>query len=252
MANLLELTINALDKIREQLAVEVDDFKQENQKFRQENAMFGENISKFHAEIEVLNLQINQLTQSNTALSATQEKLTLLTKNYEELNGTLFEKVAKFAGIKSSMSLEIENLKRVGGVLQSTVLTLSETVLADDDQRSLFRAKLEAFLSNSLASFDQVAERICKAERELAIAQIALDLSNKRYEGLIDRHTEQVDKLEKMSSLAQIKPGDTSALPIMSGTQLFMFHHQKTVREHAIGLISAIDDNRLIPYTAKM
>ncbi|CZI33469.1 Uncharacterised protein [Legionella pneumophila] len=54
------------------------------------------------------------------------------------------------------------------------------------------------FLSNKEQSFNDVAQRICEAERELCLVKEELNFSNKRYQELLERQEEVVNRLEQL------------------------------------------------------
>ncbi|HIF0302623.1 TPA: hypothetical protein ACXYLJ_002929 [Legionella pneumophila] len=52
--------------------------------------------------------------------------------------------------------------------------------------------------TNKEKSFDQVAERICEAERKLSVVTKQLEESNQRYRKLLDRQEQQIIRLEQI------------------------------------------------------
>jgi hypothetical protein len=216
LADILQLTIDALDKIRQELANEIDRFKLEN--FR-----LSENVSDLGTKVDSLSTQVVLFAETEKLLEADRKRLEqtsltlketvgensfLLEKTHKELvqvkseyqqsQQQLCAKVVELQEVRSSMELEVEKAKQVGSILNGTVVNLSKTVLTDKTQRQEFQAKLETFVTDEKASFHQVAERICKAEEELDIVKEQLKQSNDRYQKLLTRHEDQVIRLEKM------------------------------------------------------
>ena len=211
LAKVLELTITALDEIREQLATEIDKFKQENSKF-------SSNLSKLDKEIGLLNEELKQLDTTKEALNRTKDKLAGLTHDHELLNNDMGKKVAELAGVKSAMGLEIKRLTDVSAVLKGTVETLLPSLISDEAQRAVFQTKMEAFLRDSSTSFNAVADRICQAEQDLSVCRAALEQSNKCYKQLLGRHEAQVDKLEKICEKQSLEQGKNT-VPVIPLTK---------------------------------
>lgn len=216
LADILQFTIDALDKIRQELAHEIE-------RFRQENFKLSENVGNLGEQVESLSTQVEMLSETEKLLKADRDKLELTSQNLEKSvgdNKVLLEKVNKelvqvrdeyqqsqhqlclkvseLQEVRSAMELEVEKAKQVGTILNGTVTNLSKTVLTDKTQREEFQAKLETFVTDEKASFHQVAERICKAEEELEIVKEQLKQSNDRYKQLLDKHENQVKRLEKI------------------------------------------------------
>ncbi len=240
LVSALELAINVLDNIREQLSVEIDRFKQENQKFTA-------SLGQLHLEITALSEQVLQLSTTEEALNATQNKLRQLTQDHEEINIAFAHRMTELEGVKRSMGLEIDRLSKVGVVLNGAVDSLVKTVIVDEHNRAEFQAKLDHFLKDSKAGFDQIAERICQAEQELVVVKADLERSNSRYEQLLDRQAVQVDQLEKMTTAAthrQAKPVCSLSHGLKNS---IMFREMNTVTKHGV-VSECSQDDELIDY----
>jgi uncharacterized phage infection (PIP) family protein YhgE len=190
LGEMLGETITTLNRIRQQFSEEVE-------RLRGENDKLAISVEEINGHSKKLSEEVAQLTSTSTDMGATQEKLAQLTMEYEMLNKALQDKVAELARVKSEMRLENQRLRAIGQTLQGTVETLSKTVVGDETQRAAFQSKLDAFLADSVASFDKVADRICEAESKLALVRMELELSNERYGKLLDRYAIQLKRLEK-------------------------------------------------------
>lgn len=216
LADLLQVTIDALDRICQELKVEVE-------KFAKENVKLAENVSNLQDEVGTLTNQVELFIATQKLLRETridlektakslqesvEDQTQLLQKNEELLTQVkhdfevnqqqLSEKVAELQEVREAMGLEVEKVRVVGDVLLGTVTNLSSTVVSDTAQRDAFKKKLEEFLSDKGASFDKAADRICKAEQELGVAKRALVESTERYKELLDRQEEQVARLAEI------------------------------------------------------
>ncbi|HAU1397863.1 TPA: LegC2/C7 family Dot/Icm T4SS effector [Legionella pneumophila] len=216
LVDLLDTVISTLDILREQLALEID-------AFQKENARLTQNVDQFCEQINTLKSEISKLTDTEKALRATQIELELTTKTlkgsieeqsqvlentqkeleqvvlaYKDNQNQLSDKIKELDEVKVKMSKEVDQAQTLALVLRSTVEALSKTVIADEEQRTSFQLRLNEFLTNKEKSFDQVAERICEAERKLSVVTKQLEESNQRYRKLLDRQEQQIIRLEQI------------------------------------------------------
>lgn len=216
LVDLLDTVISTLDLLREQLAIEID-------AFQKENARLTQNVDQFCEQINTLKSEISKLNDTEKALRATQIELELTAKTlkgsieeqsqvleitqkeleqvvlaYKDNQNQLSEKIKELDEVKVKMSKEVEQAQTLSLVLRSTVEALSKTVIADEEQRTSFQLRLNDFLTNKEKSFDQVAERICEAERKLSVVTKQLEESNQRYRKLLDRQEQQIIRLEQI------------------------------------------------------
>ena len=216
LVDLLDTVISTLDLLREQLAIEID-------AFQKENARLTQNVDQFCEQINTLKSEISKLTDTEKVLRATQIDLELTAKTlkdsieeqsqvlentqkeleqvvlaYKDNQNQLSDKIKELDEVKVKMSKEVDQAQTLSLVLKSTVEALSKTVIADEEQRTSFQLKLNEFLTNKEKSFDQVAERICEAERKLSVVTKQLEESNQRYRKLLDRQEQQIIRLEQI------------------------------------------------------
>ncbi len=193
LASVLEFTITALDTIRQQLAAEIEQFKEANK-------TLALNIDDLHAEMNTLSEKVALLSTTEALLSATEKKLTQLTTDYETTNRAFETKVTELEAMKLSMGQEIEQLKKISVVLDGTVRTFTETYITESADRKAFQLRLDAFLADGKASFDQIVLRICQAEHDLVGVKNELAKSTEQYKKLLLWQEVQVNKLEKLAT----------------------------------------------------
>lgn len=227
LADVLEVTISALDTIRAKFAEEIDKFKTQNLKLTDNIYLLTEQMESLSNQVEVfveteklLRITKEELEKTTETLRGSIEQQTqLIEKNqkelekvkhqYERSQSQLSEKIIELSTVRTSLSLEVEKAKKVASTLQGTVHTLAGAVIEDTNQRDAFKSRLDSFLTNKEVSFDQVADRICNAERELATVKDELKRSNERHTELLDRHEQQVLRLERINDAVveeQLKP----------------------------------------------
>lgn len=216
LADLLMLTINALEKIASDLRVEIE-------KFAIENTKLADSVTELQSEVESLSNQVELFIKTQDLLRETRndlektaeslktsvvEQTDLLNKNqlmleqvkvdYEKNEKQLSAKIAELLSVRKAMDLEVERAKLVANTLEGTVLSLTGTVIKDGEQRVQFQENLDKFLKDKEGGFDKVATRICAAEAELEQVKNQLSDSTQRYKELLDRQEEQVTRLEQL------------------------------------------------------
>jgi predicted nucleic acid-binding Zn-ribbon protein len=228
LADVLQITIDALDKIRQALANEIEKFKLENFRLQENINNLGDQVESLSTQV-VLYIETEKLLRatkddlertSQTLQTSVDEQSDLLKRNQQELEQIkkdyaksqeqLSDKVAELHGVREKMTAELEKAKKVGSTLQGALQTLTGTVLEDKQHRESYEQRLKTFLTEENASFDQVAERISKTEEELAAVKDELKRTNEEYRELLARQEAQVLRLEKMEKdnpdLENIKP----------------------------------------------
>ncbi|KGP63454.1 membrane protein [Legionella norrlandica] len=267
LADVLQITIDALDEIRKKFAEEI-------QKFKKENTRLTENIDRLDSQVESLTTQVElfmetekllrkfkndleettrQLQESASKqtdlLERNQKELSQVVKEYERSQKQLATKVAELHEVRTSLGLEVEKAKIVANTLQGAVQTLSGTVIADQEKRASFQKQLDGFLNAKEISFDQVAERICQAEEELRMVQEELRRSNERYNELLKRHEAQVDRLDKMVDRAveigQVAESDKENIKL-GNDNLGLYRYGLYCNEKKIPAVSIPDDTHTV------
>ncbi|CAM2837680.1 inclusion membrane protein A [Legionella steigerwaltii] len=214
VAEILELTIGALDSIRKKLAVEIDKFKEENEKLAQ-------NITRLNEEVETLSAQVEVYVETEKLLRKTKEKLEEtaaslkqdLEKQNEQFQATqkellkaqdehskslllLSQKTSELSEVRKSMGTELDKAKKIATSLEGTVKVLSTAAISDTSQRQAFQEKLNSFLTDKSASFDEVTERMSKAESELSLVKSELKASTERFNKLLELQEKQLLRLQ--------------------------------------------------------
>ncbi|KTD11888.1 inclusion membrane protein A [Legionella gratiana] len=215
MADLLELTINALNVIREQLAIEIS-------KFAQENKRLTENIDALSKQIDAVDKQVRATSKINETLTMTkeglehvaqtltegvtqqtdllqraQEKLNFINEAYGSSQKELAEKILEVQKVRTELGEDLNRAKVMIDTLGMAISEFSSTINNEEKQKA-FQEKLDVFLQDKESSFLQIAERICAAEQKLVIVQKELETANVRYQELLERQGKQIDRLESL------------------------------------------------------
>lgn len=239
LADVLQLTIDALETIRKKLAEEIEKFKSENIKLAKHVVDLGDQIGTLGTQIECYVETEKMLRSTKDSLEETavqlkkstsdqaelikknQEELVAVTAAYSKSQEQLSDKIIELTTVKVEMGCEVEKAKNIASVLSGAVSTLSGTVVEDEVQRKAFQAKLDSFLTDKKASFDKVADRIFDAEKELLTVKDELrnvkdelTRSLKSQEVLLDRQEKHIARLEAIPSktiAVVVKPKDEAA-----------------------------------------
>lgn len=239
LADVIEVAVAALEKLRIKFAKEIEKFKKENAKLINNVKDLGNQIISLGNEVISLTAttkrlfafqeELEETTQTLKDSAEKQEELaeqrqielTQIKLDCEKTQELLCEKVQELNEVKKSFQVEVEKTKVLGEVLKGTVNTMADVVLKSGDQQQQFKDKLENFLSDKEASFHLVADRICDAEKELSVVKNELVQSNDRYQELLTYHKSLLEQQEaQVSRLEQIHRVDFSdkdkAQPVLS------------------------------------
>lgn len=227
LADVLQLTIISLEKIRDQFAAEIEKFKRENDRLVQNVRDLGEKIITLGNEIAGLTMTSKLLKESKIELERTavalrvdleeqkeandqtRTELQQVTRDYEKNEANLKAKVHELEEVERSMQLELDKTRTIGEILQGTVNTLSGAVLNKDaDKRASFQEQIQA-LTDRTESLDKVTTKITEAEAELARQTAALQTCNQQHKALnefqadlVKQQREQVQRMQEFSNTA--------------------------------------------------
>lgn len=221
LADLLELTINALDNIRQKLTDEVQKFSAENLKLQEHNLQLGVQLEKLGKEIQVaaqLSISLKktkeeleeatlglreQIAEQSDLLHINQAELKKVTEEYHSSQITLSEKISEFAKIKTELELELEKTQKVAATLQATVSQLADTVIVDKQYQQEFKERLEQFFQDKEQSFDSIVGRFGESEKKLALTEEKLKQCNEEYQAHIKEMRLQIERLTKLADRRQ-------------------------------------------------
>ncbi|WP_428412050.1 LegC2/C7 family Dot/Icm T4SS effector, partial [Legionella sp.] len=166
IADVLVLTIQSLDIIRQKLASEVE-------KFQQENTRLTLNINKLSDETYDLSVQIESYMITEKHLRQNKEQLELraeelkkdlvlnqqqyettaneieaLKQQHERCTQLLTLQIDELTVKRKELEDELEKTRKLTSTLQVAVQTLSSTVINDAQQRDAFQKRLEYFVKN--------------------------------------------------------------------------------------------------------
>jgi ABC-type transporter Mla subunit MlaD len=224
LADILEITINALETIRIKLADEIKKFKVENIKLAQQVNNLGNQIETLDSQVqcyiatekilcatkeklEQTEYELKQsVTDQSRLLEENQEQLKAVTGEYKRSQEQLSEKIEELNSVKVKMKLEVEKAQKIAVTLQGAVSTLSGTVISDKKQRQDFQNRLDDFITDKEKSFDQVAARICDTEQELSsvkdelkFVKEELNRSLEYHKYLLNEQGAQIDRLKAVN-----------------------------------------------------
>jgi DNA repair exonuclease SbcCD ATPase subunit len=186
LASLLELTITALDKIRQQLADEVA-------KFSAENNRLHENVNNLKNRIKELGIEIAAAAELSKGLKTTKDELEKTVSEIKEKLGVQSEQLTRaqneldkaseeyktaeqqmtnrineLTTIKAELQTELEQLKKITNEISNSFNeALSNLTSLDENERKEYEKRLADFIANE-ASFTAImaSENKLKATQE--------------------------------------------------------------------------------------
>lgn len=165
----------------------------------------NENITNIIAPLtNALESIINDLNQIQENFNSQLDNLKQNIQNLNNENETLSETAKKFGALlvtKEELENEVQQLKRINETLHNTVGEISGVIIEDQAQHKEFINRLNTFLSDKNATFDQITKRICEAEKELEIVNKELEKNNQRYTNLLNNHEKLIQRQENLSNL---------------------------------------------------
>lgn len=218
LVDLLDTVISTLEILHQQLALEIESFQKENERMSKSIGELSGQITTLTSQITVLTdtekaLRFTQselertvktlkdsIAEQSQVLDETQKELKRVAQEYKNTQNQLADKITELDAVKQRLSKEVDQAQSIILVLRGTVEALSQSVIADGERRTAFQSRLNDFITNKEKSFDQVAERICEAERKLSAVTQQLEESNKRYRELLDRQELQIIRMEQMDA----------------------------------------------------
>lgn len=216
IADILELTIVALDNIRLRLAEEIGKFKEENLKLARQVSNLQDQVSTLGIQIEILQetesflrttkeklqkeaIELKKTVgQQSELLKKNQELLLVVSSDYKITQERLDKKIEELRVVREDMSAEITKTQKVSAVLQKAVTTLSDQVLEEQTQKQLFQRKLELLIADKEAGASKLLERMTTTHKELEGAKEDLRANNARNSELLSKQESLVKRLEEI------------------------------------------------------
>ncbi len=222
IADILEITIVALDTIRARLIDEVDKFTKENEKLAKQVISLQTNLSDLHMHIEAIQDIESDLRESQDKLKKeivelsknSKEEKELLRKKQEELDTTsivykktqeeLSKKIEELRRLREELATEITKTKNISEVLEKAVGTLSTQLIEEQKQKQEFERKLNSLIQGKEDAANRLIDNMSNTHQALKSAKEDLELNNKRHKELLAQQEELIKKLETID-LKQVR-----------------------------------------------
>lgn len=214
LAELLELTIMALDAIRQKLEQEVNNFTLENEKLHT-------NVNELHTKIAQLDVEIkathelalalektkteleqtttnltSKITEQSDLLDAHQQQLKLITEAYHSSQMELDKKIEELGQVKLDLEAELSIANALAQTLGATLQDVTASLIGDKEQQKEMHQRITTFLNHKEASFASVATRICAAEEQLQQRTAELERCNTQYKENLEEQARQIQQLK--------------------------------------------------------
>ena len=216
LGNVLISVIDSLNIISQQFSQAVADMTTENERLKANVDTLSEKVNTLtqtvtnlqsteeglrsvHTKLETTTTKITQSLDEQTSLAnASQSELNQVTLDLKKTKQQLAEKVTELELMKNELAIKVKKFESICSILNDALGTMSGTLITDKDSRVKFLQKLNDFISDTDASFDRIVDRICEAERQLAIVTEKLNLNNQLYQNLLNKQDNQLSRLEQI------------------------------------------------------
>ncbi|WP_298627904.1 LegC2/C7 family Dot/Icm T4SS effector [uncultured Legionella sp.] len=230
MATSLESVLDTMEHLRSKLAHQIDNFHQENERLINGIISLSSQIDKLttkskelaKTEQELRAIQVDLENLDKTLRISVEEQTERLTKNQQEIDSTsqafkanqdeLAKTTQELDAVRKNLGKVIEDNQNVTQIMKETVEKLAKLFILDDQTRNEFQLKLDDFLTNKEKTFNEIAARIYKANQQLSLTRDELNRTNLRYESLLKRQTEQLNKLDMPA-----RPSETDDSEVIIG-----------------------------------
>lgn len=217
LADLLELTITALDTIRQKLAEEVAKFAAENEKLAENVGLLSTKVEELSIEIEASAKLAQSLKETKDALDKTvkeletqaikqDELLNTHQKELEKLNGEYSDcqvkmaaNVVEFDRIKNGLEGELSNAKKMADYFNDLSQEMGKMLLKGNEHQEQYIARLTEVLDNEKANYAILAERWDAADAKFQHAQDELARTNEAHKAIVETQKIYTDRLETIA-----------------------------------------------------
>ncbi|MBL7480210.1 LegC2/C7 family Dot/Icm T4SS effector [Legionella bononiensis] len=244
LADLLQITINALEKIVESLQVEVE-------KFIVENAKLANNVTDLKSEVTSLTAQVELFVATQSLLRETrddldnaakkleesveaqtellvqnQSLLDTVRKEYQKNEEQLSAKIAELQAVTDEMDKKIKQANIVSTTLGGAVETMAQTLLQDEEKQAQFKKQLEGIIVHG-EGFHNIAERVCDAERKLAEITERLAVTQENMDQLLVVQEGHVKRMEQIVVKPDTENVDPNIKTVKGLHKHSIYKHQK-------------------------
>ncbi len=239
LADTLGVVIISLDKLREQLATEIEQFQLENEKLSVNVKDLGEEVQELVVQRKLLqeteralrqtNKELEQITDSlkdsikehTQLLEENEGQLILVRKNYAQAQSDLDKKIGELHQIKEDLGKKNNKLGLLNDHLQELLKKLlkefSGHLKISEQGQEDFKKEIKEIITNKIES---LVDRACKAEQELALLREKYKQLYEAHQNVIDRQENQVTRLEQLHDIKP-KPATVSQAQLLNGIGVY-------------------------------
>lgn len=255
MAISLEAVLDTMEELRLKLANQIENFHLENERLTngiidlssKVDTLSSQSKELMKMEQEFRAIQLELEDAEKTLHLSLKEKSELLQKNQHAIDTTknafavnqdeLSKTILELDAVRFTLGKTIADNQSVTVILKETVEKLAKSFILDETARNEFQTKLEHFITDKEKTFNEIAQRICKANQELSLVRDELNRTNLRYQSLLDRQASQLDRLDKSRSTdIKTQIDATEAAPIKNAHRIrkFGIHAIQNNSQHSI------------------
>ncbi len=189
----------SLEQLREDLKEQVKLLTSENEKFCKNIDNLQQEVGTLTTKVEVMSQEVAKLQAANVEYSTLNDQLKLLVNELEDKNNKL----------DHSLKGASETTQQLGSMMAN----LANYQIKDTKDRDLFLKGVINILEDKENIWENVSDRMSKAEMELVESNKKFTALNKLYSALLDRNEKLVSRFEKLMSHPVVKNLEAS-LPV--------------------------------------
>ncbi|EHL30548.1 hypothetical protein [Legionella drancourtii] len=218
-SDLLVNLIDLIDALHAQFKTEVDQLAVENMNLTNNVSRLNSEINQLTGKIATLNTTEGELRvvrdglnktleelkgtsgAQSVVLQQTQAQLNEVQQKYEQNHSTLSERIEELETLRSKLETDLKIAKNLANTLSDTVTVFTGTLRFNEEQRTLFLAKLHTFIDDEKLQFDQITQRMLETQKNLTSTLEETRSSNNHYAQMIEYQDSLIKKLEKVSEI---------------------------------------------------
>lgn len=216
IADVLDVTIQALDSICQRL-------EQQLKRFSDENTKLAQHVTRLEKEVSVLIDKIESLASLERSLCATKDKLQAtidqlqgsvevqsdllrrtqnelrrVTQEYQNAHEALVREVNTLNRTRERMDKGIDDVSQISDTLKNTIASMSETMAKEQERQDVFQERLESFLADKEVGLERVTGGFETTERQFSQVALQLESNHDLFNQVLRRQEEQLQRMERL------------------------------------------------------
>lgn len=237
LADVLQLTVEALAEIHKRLSAEIIRFKEQNLQFESQLSYLRETVQTLTQQVDkfqelecslavqqanleqkVYELE-NSLGGQDELLSQTQKELAKVKQDYEKNDILLSNVMADLQGVGQQMGVKLKQAEEDEAKLKDTLTHFTQIMLEDEKNSKDYQQQLENLLTEKKSEFNKLTTGFSQAKEHIVTVKEELQKGCTRKRELFELHGHEFARLEQiLISLAdqnnnEVKKQSSKATP---------------------------------------